>query len=75
LLKLVQDICPGLFEKRSPLLSHLDRIGQVNRARDVWHFAYYFQGRIFTPSWLEVQTESLGQLQLRYSQIVLSRNE
>ena len=28
LLELVQYVCPRLFEKRSPLLSHLDRVGQ-----------------------------------------------
>src|SRR4029077_2233556 len=38
LLELVQYVCPRLFEKRPPLLSHLDRVGQVNGSRDVWHF-------------------------------------
>src|SRR5436309_1743093 len=67
LLELVQYVGARLFEEGSPLLSHLNRIGQANWSRDVWHFTYHFQGRIFTASWLEVQTESLGQLQLRYS--------
>ena len=38
LLKLVQDICPRLLEKRTPLFSHLDRIGQRDAAGVVWHF-------------------------------------
>src|ERR1043166_5524729 len=71
LLKLVQDVGSRLFEKRPPFFSHLDRVGEVNGAWDVWHFTDYFQWRFFTAHWLKIQTERLRQRQLRYSQVIL----
>src|SRR5205814_6713446 len=62
-------------EKRAPLFSQFDRIGQLDGARKVGHLTYHFQRRVFTASWLEVQTECLGQLQIRYSQVILGSNE
>src|SRR5437762_12979077 len=75
LLELVQCVCARLFEEGPPLLSKLDRLSQRDGPRYVRHLTYHFQGRIFTASWLEVQTEGFGQLQLRYSQVVLRRNK
>src|SRR5207245_9358345 len=46
LLELVQYICPCLLEKGETLFSHLDRIGQVNRAWCVWHFYYTLLCRV-----------------------------
>jgi len=75
LLKLIQHICPRLFEKRAPLFSELDRIGQIDGARDVWHFAYYFQRRVLTAPRLEIQAESFGQNDFRYSIVVLRKDQ
>src|SRR5438552_3131623 len=71
LLSLVQDVCPRLLEKRAPLFSKLNRIGQGDGARNVWHFAYYFQRRVFTASRLKIEPKGLGQSKLRYSIVVL----
>src|SRR5436190_107411 len=75
LLELVQYICSRLFQEWSPLLAHLDRVDEFNATRDVWHVTDYVQRRALTPSPLEIEAECLGQLQLRYSQIVLGSNQ
>src|ERR1051326_3105251 len=75
LLELVQHICPRLFQEWSPLFAHLDRVGEFNGAWDVWHVTNYVQRRAVTTSPFEIEAERLGQLQLRYSQIVLGGNQ
>src|SRR5262245_11450708 len=75
LLKLVQDVGPRLFEKWPPLFPHLDGIGEGNDADVVRHFTDYLYWRLFTAHRLKVKTKCLGQLQLRYSQVVLCSNE
>src|SRR4029077_2645306 len=75
LLKLVQYVCPRLFQERSPLFSHFYRVDEFNGARDVWHVTNHFQGRA-VPAWpLEIEAKSFGQLQLRYSQVVLGSDQ
>src|SRR5262245_56599246 len=71
LLKLIQYICPTLFQERSSLLPHFDGVGEFNRARGVRHVTNYFQRRAFSASPPEIEAKSLGQLQLRYAQVVL----
>src|SRR4051812_5134069 len=67
LLKLVQYVCPRLFQECSSLLSHFDCVSEFNRAGDVWHVTNHFQWGGITTSPLEVEAKSLGQLQLRYA--------
>ena len=71
LLDLVQNICPRLFEKRTPLFSQLNRIDQRDAARDVWHFTDNFQRRVFTAQRVKIESDGLGQLQLCDPIIVL----
>src|SRR5262249_17045724 len=75
LLELVQYICPRLFQEWSPLFAHLDRVGEFNGAREVWHVANDLQRRAVTTSPFEIEAERLGQLQLRYAQVVLGSNQ
>src|SRR5215468_7041827 len=75
LLELVQYVCPTLFKERSSLLPHFDGVGEFNRTRDVWHVTNHFQRRAVRTSPLEIQAKSLGQLQLRYAQVVLGSNQ
>src|SRR4030095_13476681 len=75
LLKLVQYVCPRLFQERSPLLTQLDGVGKFNRTWDVWHVANYLQRRAITTSALEIKSKSFRQLQLRYAQVVLGGND
>src|SRR5205814_5555980 len=75
LLELVQYVCPSLFQECSSLLPHLDRVGEFNGTRDVWHFTNHFQRRALTTSPLEIEAKSFGELQLRYAQVVLLSNQ
>src|SRR5215831_10276133 len=75
LLELIQCVRPRFFEERSPLLSHLDRIGEFYGAGDVWHVTNHFQWWAVTSSPFEIEAKSFGQLQLRYAQVVLGSNQ
>src|SRR5438034_10671858 len=75
LLELVQYICPRLFQEWSPLFAHLDRVGQFDAARVIWHVTDYVQRRALATSPLKIEAERLGKLQLRYSQVVLGSNQ
>ena len=63
------------FRNARRCFAHLDRVDEFDTARDVRHVTNYFQRRSVTKSSLEVETERLGQLQLRYAQVVLGSNQ